>query len=406
MPVRLRQSLHDHLAAIPRTPHLLSIPEVLLRRETSRDTELLVLRHDPAPPTRQTPALPAHGPAPAQRPVQTHPPPPVGVNISRHTSDTAVLAPHTHRPKMGLHSPTHETRPTSDTHRDPPARPAACHREQPMGTPHDPRRTHPTRPHRRRSEVDLRVRCRCCHWSFPAGPLPHPACGSHRTGPPRPADIVHVIFGVAGLVSARTEGGAHQHHLTERFPGITGRVRLHHGTGGYRGRWPRGSGLGPGRVEDFPGPNGTATVRSRREMLRDKSTSLAVALALPDLSVASLVADGKVSTRPTHRPGPRRPNGCHTTDQRERTHHWIDRGCCHRGRTEEASAEGYSIPGFPPGRGCPRRQRHDECPPYALLSARAWPYFSLWWHTYSNYSLLDWIGLQHTTSSANESARS
>ncbi|WP_200826155.1 DUF4383 domain-containing protein [Kibdelosporangium aridum] len=175
--------------------------------------------------------------------------------------------------------------------------------------------------------------------------------------PPRLADLVHVVFGVAGLVSARTEGGArgfliggssihlilwidglvidkgqgghlrrtqcrrplaasrprpdrarpgtepwprprdtHQYHLTERFPGITGRVRLHHGTGGYRGCRRRGSGLGPGRVEESPGPNGTATVRSRREMLRDKGTNFAVALALPDLSVASLVADGKVST--------------------------------------------------------------------------------------------------------------
>ncbi|MCW2947100.1 MAG: 4,5-dihydroxyphthalate decarboxylase, partial [Actinoallomurus sp.] len=31
-------------------------------------------------------------------------------------------------------------------------------------------------------EVGLRVRCWCCHRSFPAGPLPHPACDFHRTG--------------------------------------------------------------------------------------------------------------------------------------------------------------------------------------------------------------------------------
>ena len=31
-------------------------------------------------------------------------------------------------------------------------------------------------------EVDPRVRCRCRHRSSPASPLPHPACGSHRTG--------------------------------------------------------------------------------------------------------------------------------------------------------------------------------------------------------------------------------
>src|SRR5512135_3170943 len=31
-------------------------------------------------------------------------------------------------------------------------------------------------------EVGLRARCRCYHWSSPASPLPHPACGSRRTG--------------------------------------------------------------------------------------------------------------------------------------------------------------------------------------------------------------------------------
>ncbi|WP_380143634.1 integrase core domain-containing protein [Kibdelosporangium aridum] len=74
----------------------------------------------------------------------------MGVGLSRHAGDPIVLAPQTRRSEMGLHCTTHETRPTRDTHRDPPTRPTACHREQPMGTPQDPRRTRPTRPHRRR----------------------------------------------------------------------------------------------------------------------------------------------------------------------------------------------------------------------------------------------------------------
>src|ERR1017187_9148739 len=58
-----------------------------------------------------------------------------------------------------------------------------------------PRPAHPAVPGRRdfveaapalpgdpRSEVGPRARCRCCYRSFPAGPLPHPPCGSHRNG--------------------------------------------------------------------------------------------------------------------------------------------------------------------------------------------------------------------------------
>ena len=43
---------------------------------------------------------------------------------------------------------------------------------QPRGDPHN----------QQEREVGPRARCRCCHRSSPASPLPHPPCDSHRNG--------------------------------------------------------------------------------------------------------------------------------------------------------------------------------------------------------------------------------
>jgi hypothetical protein len=86
---------------------------VLLRQDTTKDAELLVLRHENTILRRQL-----HGPVryqPADRFWLSAlsaliPPPSVGGDLPRHTRNTAVLAPTPRRRDMGLNSTTHHTR--------------------------------------------------------------------------------------------------------------------------------------------------------------------------------------------------------------------------------------------------------------------------------------------------------
>ncbi|MGW5663953.1 hypothetical protein ACWEWG_28345 [Streptomyces sp. NPDC003758] len=136
-----------------------SVPAMLLRRDTSKGAELLVLRHENAVLRR-----PIAGPVryePADRfwlaaLSSLIPPAPLARGLRGHSRYPAGLAPQVHRREVGLQRPTRPHRTPAHQGSAQKADPAARSREREVGTQADPGRTGPTRaPHRSIIAVDF-----------------------------------------------------------------------------------------------------------------------------------------------------------------------------------------------------------------------------------------------------------
>jgi hypothetical protein len=102
---------------------LLGCLMVLTRRQASKDSELLVLRHENAVLRRQISRVryqPGE-PAVARGTVPADPTTPMGRGVRRDPGDAARLAPAAGHPQMGLHQPT-ASRATVHSSRDQEAR--------------------------------------------------------------------------------------------------------------------------------------------------------------------------------------------------------------------------------------------------------------------------------------------
>src|SRR5918998_3137538 len=160
---------------------LLGVTVVLVRRDLSKDAELLVLRHENAVLRRQITRV--HY-TPADRMwltalVRAAAAPPLGRDLPSHSRHDPGLAPHTHLAQRGLHcmSPTRTSPDRSD---DQAARHLHGNREPHLGTPARAGRTGLPRPsHRRLHRV--------------ADPPATPASIPHRAGqaPPGASSSPH-----------------------------------------------------------------------------------------------------------------------------------------------------------------------------------------------------------------------
>ena len=160
---------------------LLGVIVVLVRRDLSKDAELLVLRHENAVLRRQITRV--HY-TPADRMwltalVRAAAAPPLGRDLPSHSRHDPGLAPHTHLAQRGLHR-TPPTRTSPDRSDDQAAHHLHGNRESHLGTPARAGRTGPPRPsHRRLHRV--------------ADPPATPASIPHRAGqaPPGASSSPH-----------------------------------------------------------------------------------------------------------------------------------------------------------------------------------------------------------------------
>jgi hypothetical protein len=166
---------------------LLGLTAVLVRRDLSKDAELLVLRHENAVLRRQISPGPLHGrrPGMAGRLISARAASPLGSNLPRHSRHDPGLAPQAGLTQVGLHRrPPART----STHRSSVQKPGDPHgsRESRLGTPAGTGRTGPARPsHRRLHRVVDPARRRYRSRASPLGAELAPV--SHRAGQDRPS---------------------------------------------------------------------------------------------------------------------------------------------------------------------------------------------------------------------------
>jgi hypothetical protein len=119
---------------------LLSIPRVLLRRDTAKDAELLVLQRENTVLRRQLKTRPLRtcGPILVHCPVPTDSAPPPGEHLPHHARHPSGLAPQTDRQSVGLLRAPTPHRSTTDSGRAQEAGAALGERESAVGPPPDP----------------------------------------------------------------------------------------------------------------------------------------------------------------------------------------------------------------------------------------------------------------------------
>lgn len=130
------------------TRRLLSVPAVLLRRDTTKDAELLVLRHENAVLRRQITCQVRYEPADrlwfAALP-SLLPPTPLTRDLPHPTHDNPGLAPQVHRCETGLQRAPTSQRTTTHSPDNHEARPSPGPRQPTLGPPENPQRTDPAR---------------------------------------------------------------------------------------------------------------------------------------------------------------------------------------------------------------------------------------------------------------------